>query len=232
MKRRFDPNELEIMDRPQPVSTELEVDLRNLRQLNRLFGSYALIQRFLDQWVRPGDSLRVADLATGSGDIPRLVADHARKVGAKVTIDAIDRQVATLQIACELSADYPEITFHEGDILSWGETGAYDIVLCTLVLHHFSEEDAVRVLRNAARLSQSKVLVSDLRRGPLASVGVFFLTAFVFRAPMTKYDARLSAARAFSSGEMVQMVREAGWKGFKHAHFRFARQAVWLDRGW
>ena len=232
MKRRFNPNELEIMDRPQPVSTELEVDLRNLRQLNRLFGSYALIQRFLDQWVRPGDSLRVADLATGSGDIPRLVADHARKVGAKVTIDAIDRQAATLQIARELSADYPEITFHEGDILSWGETGAYDIVLCTLVLHHFSEEDAVRVLRNAARLSQSKVLVSDLRRGPLASVGVFFLTAFVFRAPMTKYDARLSAARAFSSGEMVQMVREAGWKGFKHAHFRFARQAVWLDRGW
>ncbi len=38
MKRQFDPAEPELMDRPQPVSAELERDLKNLRQLNRWFG--------------------------------------------------------------------------------------------------------------------------------------------------------------------------------------------------
>ena len=31
MKRQFDPAEPELMDRPQPVSAELESDLHNLR---------------------------------------------------------------------------------------------------------------------------------------------------------------------------------------------------------
>src|ERR1700704_5739966 len=99
MKRHFDPAEPELMDRPQPVSTELENDLRNLRQLNRYFGSYAVVRRFVRRWIQPGDRLRIVDLATGSGDIPRLIADYARKVGAKVQIDAIDQQASTLEIA-------------------------------------------------------------------------------------------------------------------------------------
>ena len=43
MKRSFDPAVLEMMDRPQPVSHELERDLERLRQLNRWFGSYRLV---------------------------------------------------------------------------------------------------------------------------------------------------------------------------------------------
>src|SRR5687768_5598914 len=88
MKRSFNPAEPELMDRPQPVTDELVSDLRNLRQLNRYFGSYALIEHFLRGWVLPGRELRVLDLATGSGDIPRLVVDHARKVDAMVSVDA------------------------------------------------------------------------------------------------------------------------------------------------
>src|SRR5437764_2715160 len=116
MKRRFDPSELELMDRPQPVSVELERDLENLRELNRWFGSYALISMFLTRWINPGTHLRIVDLATGSGDIPRLIAEYGRKVGADLRIDALDRQSATLEVAKKLSANYPEIGFVEGNI--------------------------------------------------------------------------------------------------------------------
>ncbi len=90
MNRQFDPAELELMDRPQPVSVELERDLRSIRQLNRWFGSYRVVRHFVRRWVRPGARTRVIDLATGSGDIPRLIVDHARKIGAEVEIDAVD----------------------------------------------------------------------------------------------------------------------------------------------
>jgi 2-polyprenyl-3-methyl-5-hydroxy-6-metoxy-1,4-benzoquinol methylase len=229
MQRQFDPAEPELMDRPQSVTAELVSDLRNLRQLNRYFGSYALTTHFLRCWIQPGAQLRVLDLATGSGDIPRLVIDYARKVGATVTVEAIDQQSSTLEIARGLSADYPEIDFKQGDVLFFGEDGQYDIVLCSLALHHFDEAAAVRLLERCRHLSRRFVLVSDLRRGLLATVGVYLLTALIYRESMTRTDARLSAERAFSFREFGSLAERAGWRNFSHRKFRFAHQAGWLE---
>lgn len=217
------------MDRPQPVTPELASDLRNLRKLNRYFGSYRLIEHFLRHWIQPRSRMRVLDLATGSGDIPRLIVEYARRAGATVTVDAVDQQPSTLEIARGLSRDYPEIEFFEGDVLSFGD-GGYDVVLCSLALHHFEEVTAVELLKRCRTLSNRYVLVSDLRRGVLATLGVYLLTTFIFREPMTRTDARLSAERAFSFREFRSLAERAGWKNFGHAKFAFARQAIWLQR--
>jgi len=216
------------MDRPQPVSDELEADLHNLRQLNRYFGSYRLVERFLRRWVRPRSRLHILDLATGSGDIPRLVVDYSRTVGADVSVDAVDQQASTLEIARRLSVDYPEIQFVEGDVLTF-DREPYDIVFCSLALHHFAETDAVKLLQRCRELSKRYVLVADLRRGWFATIGVFLLTALFFREPMTRTDARLSAARAFSFAEFRSLAERAGWENFGHAKFAFARQAIWIE---
>jgi len=230
MKRTFDPAVLEMMDRPQPVSTELERDLELLRQLNQWFGSHRLVLNFMRRWIKPNTRTRIVDLATGSGDIPRLIANYAREIGARLEIDALDRQAATLEIAKRLSTSYPEIHYCEADLLEWNCVEPYDIALCTLALHHFSDEDAVRVLRRCRELSRKFVLVSDLRRGFLLRTGVHLLTAFIFREPMTRFDAHLSAERAFSFAEMRQLAVQAGWQDLGHKKFRFARQAIWLEK--
>jgi 2-polyprenyl-3-methyl-5-hydroxy-6-metoxy-1,4-benzoquinol methylase len=230
MKRRFDPTVLEMMDRPQPVSPELERDLERIRQLNRWLGSHRLVSIFVRQWITRGARMRVVDLATGSGDIPRLLVDHARRIGAQIEIDAVDRQPATLEIARSLSAEYPEISYHAANVLEWDCPQKYDMALCSLVLHHFSDDDAVRLLRRCRELSRRFVLVSDLRRGLLLQAGVYMLTALIFREPMTRFDARLSAERAFSFVEMRELALQAGWKNFGHKRFRFARQGIWLEK--
>jgi SAM-dependent methyltransferase len=181
------------------------------------------------RWIKRGAPTRIVDLATGSGDIPRLIADYARRIGVQVEIDAVDRQPATLEIARKLSAGYPEISCHEANILEWHSVERYDIVLCTLALHHFSDEDAVSLLRRSRELSRRFVLVSDLLRGFFLQAGVYLLTALIFREPMTRYDARLSAVRAFSFSEMRDLAQRAGWTNFGHKKFRFARQAIWLE---
>ncbi|MEO7724391.1 MAG: methyltransferase domain-containing protein [Chthoniobacterales bacterium] len=229
MKRRFDAADPEWMDRPQPVSTELLSDLANLRALNRYFGSYRLVRSFLRRWIRPGDRLRVLDLATGSGDIPRLVVEFGRRIGAEVQIDAVDFQAATVTIARQLSAEFPEIRYHCADIHLFGEQ-SYDIVLFSLALHHFGEDDATALLRRCRALSRRNVLVADLCRGWFAKVGVDLLTTIVFREAMTRNDARVSVERAFSFAELARLARAAGWDGFGHGRFRFARQAIWLER--
>ena len=231
MKRSFDPAVLEMMDRPQPVSPELERDLERLRQLNRWFGSHRLISIFMRRWITPGARVRAVDLATGSGDIPRLLVDHARATAVQINIDAVDQQPATLEIARSLSAEYPEISYHAANILEWNRAEKYDVALCSLVLHHFSDDDAVKLLRQCRELSKKFVLVSDLRRGVLLQTGVYILTALMFREPMTRFDARLSAQRAFSFDEMRDLAMRAGWKQFGHKRFLFGRQAIWLENG-
>jgi Methyltransferase domain len=228
-KRQFDPAVLEMMDRPQPISLELERDLERIRQLNRWFGSHHLVLYFVRKWLRPGARWRIVDLATGSGDIPRLIVNFARLIGATVTIDAVDRQRATIEIARSLSGSYPEIVFGEADILEFKSAEPYDLVLNTMTLHHFGESDAIQLLRRCRELSRRFVLVSDLRRGLLLQAGVYLLTALIFREPMTRFDARLSAERAFSFAELNELASQAGWTNFAQKHFRFARQAIWLE---
>ena len=228
--RDFDPATPELMDRPQPITPELEEDLENLVRINRNFGSHRLIRWFLRRWFQPGQSYRVLDLCTASGDIPRLMVDWARRRGITLRIDAVDFQPSTVEIARHRSAAYPEITVREGDARDvTGAPGAYDFVFCSLALHHFSEEDALRVLRRCRELARCGVLVADLERGWLAAAGVWLMTAVLYREPMTKYDARVSVRRAFSYEELSTLTRRAGWQSFTQERFAIARQAVWQE---
>jgi len=218
------------MDRFDAAPSELAAALRNLRKLNRYFGSYRLVSIFLKRWIKRGDRLRVLDLATGSADIPRLVADHARRVGAQVRITAVDFQPATVEMARSLSANYPEIMCAQADVLTFDDDQPYDLVSCSLALHHFSEDDAVRLLRRCRELSRRFVLVTDLRRGFVAAAGVYLLTALIFRDRMTRADGRASAQRAFSFREICELAVRAGWERFGAARFRFARHAIWFEQ--
>jgi ubiquinone/menaquinone biosynthesis C-methylase UbiE len=220
----------ELMDRPQPVSPELEKDLENLVSLNRRFGSHRLLLNFARRWLRPGRRYRVLDLATGAGDLPRALVSWARAREIDVSVDAVDFQPATLTIAAAASSSFPEINWIEGDIRTFSAVDPYDLVTCSLALHHFSEEDAVRILRNGAELSKRWMLVSDLERSAFTSVAVWLLTQFFYTEPMTRCDARMSAQRAFSFKEMKGLAESAGLTGAGHGRFLFARQALWLDR--
>ena len=230
MTRDFDPNQPEWMDRPQPVSAELEKDLKNLIGLNRYFGSHRIIRRFLSAWLQPGTSYRVLDMATGAGDIPRTMIDWARRRNVTLRIDAVDAQPATLEIARRMSEGYPEIRFLRENALTYESAETYDLVCCSLALHHFSELDAIRLLRRCRELSHRYVLVTDLERSQATSAGVWAVTQFIYRDPMTRNDGRVSARRAFSFSEMNQLAHAAGWKNFGHTRFLFCRQALWQDQ--
>lgn len=227
MQRQFDADDPEWMDRPDTDPTELATDLENLRKLNAWFGSHALVWRFLRRWLDRGRPVTVCDLATGYGDIPRLIASRARNRGWTVRVDAVDIHPKTLEIARRASENLPEIRFVLGDARTFTPDETYDIVLCSLALHHFSEEDAIRILARARAASHDAVLVADLERSRWAALGIELLVRTVFREPMTAHDARVSIRRAFSFREMASLAERAGWTAFGHRRFPVARQAIW-----
>jgi ubiquinone/menaquinone biosynthesis C-methylase UbiE len=215
-RREFDPDLLEWMDRPDTSTPELARALINLQKLNRHFGSHRIIRHFLNRWLKPGETLTILDACTGFGDIPRLVVEWARQRGSQVRVLALDMQPATLEIARRRSTLFPEISYVQADIRSFQPGDRFDIVLCSLALHHFAWREAVEILQRLRRFGGRGVLISDLARS-------------VFRDPMTKFDGRLSIRRAFSFGEMKRLAIEAGWQEFGHRRFSMSHQALWLE---
>ena len=228
-ERQFDPTIMEMMDRSQEVSEELRTDLENLEKLNRYFGSHLLVGYFLRRWLRRGKLIRLLDLCTGFGDIPRFILDWCRQNGIRIEITAVDLQHATLELAKERSGSYPEITYVAGNVLDFEPTFPVDFVFCSLALHHFSTEDAVRLIRRTGLLTRGNILFSDLERTDLGTIGIYALTALVFREPMTRFDGRLSIRRAFSFREMRRLAQAAGWSKFGHRRFLICRQAIWRE---
>ncbi len=217
------------MDRPQPISDSLRLDLENLAKLNRRFGSYDLIRHFLHRWIAPSESVSLLDLCTGSGDIPRCIADWARAQKSIVRIHAVDFQPSTLSVAKAKSVLYPEITYEAADVLRFTPAEPFDIVICSLALHHFAFPDAVNLLRRLRSFARRGVLVADLARSDFGVVGIYLLTSLLVRHPMNRFDGRLSMHRAFSFGELAAAAIAAGWSGFGHRRFPVSRQAIWLE---
>lgn len=136
MKRAFSEAEPELMDLPQPVSAELEKDLANLEGLNRHFGGHAIWRFFARRWLRPGGHYRLLDLATGAGDGPRFFARYAKQQGVSLSITAVDLHPSTLAIARARSSAFPNIEWIEADAFSYAAAEPFDIVCCSLALHH------------------------------------------------------------------------------------------------
>lgn len=227
--RRFDSSVVEKMDLPQAVSRELEVDLENLQRLNRNFGAYSLVGYFLRRWFHSASAVSLIDLCTGYGDIPRFIVDWCRKNNVYVRVSAVDFQPATLELATRRSESYPEISFVASDVFDFAPATPADFLFCSLALHHFANDAVIQLLRRVRTMAKQGILIADLERSDLGIVGIFLLTACIYREPMTRDDARLSIQRAFSFTEMREIAAKAGWRGFGHRRFPVCRQAIWLE---
>ncbi|HWP82487.1 MAG TPA: methyltransferase domain-containing protein [Bacteroidota bacterium] len=230
--RRFDPDLLEMMDRPGIDEKLLQEDLRNLRMINRFFGGYAAIRKAVKPLFQcfPKDrQITIFDLATGSADLPIVMSKLAKKLGRSVTITAVDKNPVMLQVARELSKDCGEIKIVEGDILDLQcSDKSFDIVVCSLALHHFSRENAVRILRNMQRLARVALVVHDLCRSWTGAWIAWLYTHLTTRNPLTLHDSYLSVLRSFTLKELTAMAREAGITNFtltKHPFFRMVMVA-------
>ncbi len=217
------------MDRPGNDPALLADDLRNLRVINRCFGGLWVARRSILRLIAgtPCPSpIEFLDLATGSADYPVHIAKWMRRAGRPVRIEAVDRNSFMVAVARERTAQIPEISVHEMDILSLPfPDGSFDVVLCSSALHHFSRGDAVRILREMIRISRIGIIVNDLERSWLGAWAAWLYVHSTTRNPITWNDSYLSVLRGFTKRELSAMAEEAGIRMFhvrRHPFFRLA----------
>jgi hypothetical protein len=89
----------------------------------------------------------------------------------------------------------------------------FDVLSCSLFLHHLAEDDAVGLLRRMAQAARRMVLVNDLIRSPLGYVLAWCGCRLLSRSPVVHFDGPASVAAAFTLGEARALADRAGLAG-------------------
>lgn len=207
-----------MMDRAGNPADLLEADLANLRLLNRLLGGRRAVltglRRLMGRKKVPEISL--LDVGTGSGDIPAAIVRWAKRRELTVRIVGVEADPITATAARRLTRSLPEISVVQGDARSLPfKPASFDIVLCSQLLHHFSEPEIVSLLRAWSGFARQAILVSDLVRHPVAYVGIRLLTLLFACNEMTRTDAPLSVRRSFTIPEWSGLLRQAAIGGVR-----------------
>jgi SAM-dependent methyltransferase len=218
-----------MLDAAAHDQAELAANLRDIRRVNQLLGGTSTILCHLPRLVAtisPKQPVTLLDLATGSGDIPLAVSRWASERNLALTIVASDYSDAILALAREQIAGHPGITLarYDARVVPLPDK-QFDIVLCSLSLHHFSPDDAVRVLREMNRLARTGFILNDLRRGRLGYAAAWIASRLTTRNRLTRNDAPLSILRAYTPAELGDLLRRAGIEGATistHPWFRMA----------
>lgn len=224
-------DEAELLDEAGHDPAELAANLRDIRRVNRLLGGTATVLRHLPRLLGAIPAHRrpvtILDLATGSADIPRAIVRWARARDLALSIVASDASAEILALAGEQTGVWPEMTLARYDARAAPlPDQAFDIVLCSLALHHFPPDDAVQVLREMERLARTGFILNDLRRGRLGYAAAWIAARLTTRNRLTRHDAPLSVRRAYTPAELAALLRRAGIEDAAVSTHRWFRMAA------
>ena len=85
----------------------------------------------------------------------------------------------------------------------------FDVVVCTLFLHHLAVAEAQTLLANMCEAAPL-VVISDLRRCSVGYAIAHAACRLLTRSSIVHYDGPQSVANAFSLAEMRSLCRAAG----------------------
>src|SRR5262249_22228307 len=206
----------EIMDRPDLDPDQHRHALRGLERINRWSGSARIYWPAIAEVARANGQnvLRVLDVATGAGDVPVRLWRRARKAGVNLQIAGYDRSAVALAHARQRAEQAgAAIDFFAHDSLSGDLPSDYDLITCSLFLHHLSEEEAVGLLRRMARAARRMGLVNDRRRGLPGWLWAWAGTRLLSRSHVVHVDGPRSVAAAFTTREARALAERAGLVG-------------------
>jgi 2-polyprenyl-3-methyl-5-hydroxy-6-metoxy-1,4-benzoquinol methylase len=203
----------EMMDDPNLDAESHHRALVGLRRLNALsYGSRGIIRQLKTWSDRHARPLRVLDLATGSGDGVQAVLRASRSWRHPLIVDGCD----VSQVAVDIANDHAKRSqyssvFFVHDVLKNDIPDSYDVVMCSLFLHHLELSQIQNVLLKMQQAARVGVIVNDLVRSRWNLAQVWLATRLVTRSPVVHFDGPTSVRAALTVAELRAIVEKLGW---------------------
>ncbi|MNL33978.1 hypothetical protein D3C87_1559180 [compost metagenome] len=170
----------------------------------------------------------IADIGCGNGDMLRMLAKYGQKRNLYFKLIGIDANAFTISYAETLSKDFNNIEYNCMDIFSEEFSQLkYDIVLCTLTLHHFSTNQIAEVMDVLNKNTSIGIVVNDLHRSKVA-YRLFELIGFVFNLNnMSRNDGLISILKGFKKNELELLSKKLNLKNYS-INWKWAFRYQWI----
>ena len=191
--------------------------LKALGRINLLSRSQnRVIQTIRTNFGKTTGPLKILDIASGGGDMALGLSQFAKRHSLPWEVAGTDISAHAVDYASQRAREMGlETSFYRLDAVNQSLPQKYDIVMCHLFLHHLSEEDAGKLLKNMAASASRLVLIDDLLRSRLgyglAWVGCRLLT----RSWVVHHDGPASVKSAFRMDEVSSLANAAGLTNHK-----------------
>lgn len=228
---QYRTQETEIMDDFSLQGEELRSALDQIAKINQFLGGNKLTLEGIKKLLKNTDvsqTIVIADIGCGNGDMLRMLARFGQKNNINFQLIGIDANAFTINHARILSHDFKNIEYRCMDIFSEEFTTIhYDIVLCTLTLHHFGDEDIIDIITIFNKNATRGIVINDLHRSKLAYV-LFELICFVFNLnKMGRKDGLVSILRGFKKRELEAFSKKINLKN-DTINWKWAFRYQWI----
>ena len=217
---------VELMDEPCSYE-DFRGCLRHIERVNRLSSAYRPTLEFLDRIVRKrgmSSALRIVDVGSGYGDFLRRIERWAAERGVAVSLTGVDLHPYAIRAAREASPPESRIEWVESDAVACDLPA--DVIINSLLTHHLSEPEIVRLLGWTEQTARAGWFINDLHRKPVP----YYLFGALALGPwwhrFTRHDGMASIRRSFLAEDWERMLAAAGVAGAEVLTFRPARLCV------
>ena len=228
-KHRSDATE--IMDDFTMEGETLRDALDKIAKINQLLGGNSLTLRGVDVLladVPKPQLITIVDVGCGNGDMLRALAEYGKKTGRNFNLIGIDANDFTVRHAITLSGSYQNISFRCEDIFSTSfDEVKYDILLCTLTLHHFKDEDIERLMSIFYHNTSIGIVINDLQRSAVAYYLFKALCAVFGLNKMSRDDGLVSILRGFKKSELQRFSEKLNFKKYS-IRWKWAFRFQWI----
>lgn len=207
LSTKYRTDAFEIMDDFNLEGSQLADALDKIAQINQFLGGNTLtlngVKKLISK-VPKGQMIAIVDLGCGNGDMLRTLAEYAVRNQLNFKLIGIDANLFTVNYATSSSLKYPNIEYLSKDIFEIEfENLTFDIALCTLTLHHFNDNDIIRIIQNVETNAQLGIVVNDLHRSKIAYRLFQFIAMVLNLNEMSKKDGLISILRGFKKEELL-----------------------------
>lgn len=228
---KYRTDEPETMDDFAMEGEILRDALDKIAKINQLLGGNQLTLRGVQELIRnisKTTTITIVDVGCGNGDMLRNLADYGLKNNLDFQLIGIDANNFTVNHAQQLSRNYPNISYRCEDIFDENFAKLkYDIVLCTLTLHHFKDNEIFQLLKVFNTNSNIGIVINDLQRSAIA-YRLFQALCFVFRLnDMSREDGLISILRGFKKIELIDFSEKLKFSNYK-IQWKWAFRYQWI----
>ncbi len=218
MRRKVTP---ELLDSDAGTAQEIAGSLADLRRVNRWLGGVRSVRKMVEDVARSSqkEHLSLLDVGAGSGYVAAAVRVQLAKKGMQIEPVLLDRSAEHMRAAEGMRCVV-------GDALALPfADGSFDVVVCSLFLHHLEPDEAVQFMNEALRVCRVAVVISDLRRNRLHLL-LIHLGKLFYSSRLTRHDAPASVWRAYTPTEIRELAARA-----HPAPPKIEQRNYWLLRG-